>query len=256
MSPDYRFWGRTPPPAARPPLRAEAPSGKDAGDGVVTLRLYAPIDSWGGIWGVSAAEFAATLDDITAERIELHVNSPGGEVFEGIAILNALRQHPARVSAVVDGLAASAASFIAVGADELTMGHNSELMIHDAWGLCVGNAADMRDLAGRLDQLSDNIADIYARKAGGSTREWRDAMVAESWYSAEESVTAGLADRVADDGDAEPSNRFDLSGFAHAGRSDAPPPPDPAHQAADTDRLRSLADARHRLIAARYRLSV
>ena len=199
----------------------------DAADGVATLRLYDPIDSWGGEWGVSAKEFTRALDalpDDTAE-IRLHINSPGGEVFEAVTILNNLRRHRARVVAIVDGLAASAASFLAAGADELIMGRNSELMIHDAWGLCVGNAGDMRDIAGRLDALSDNIASIYASKADGSTEEWRAAMLAETWYSADEAVAAGLADVV--ESGVEPDealNRFDLSAFKHAGRNEAPAP--------------------------------
>ena len=194
---------------------------------MATLRLYDPIDSWGGEWGVSAKEFTRALDalpDDTAE-IRLHINSPGGEVFEAVTILNNLRRHRARVVAIVDGLAASAASFLAAGADELIMGRNSELMIHDAWGLCVGNAGDMRDIAGRLDALSDNIASIYASKADGSTEEWRAAMLAETWYSADEAVAAGLADVV--ESGVEPDealNRFDLSAFKHAGRNEAPAP--------------------------------
>ncbi len=219
----YRFRGSTLP---EPGMRASvlAPDSDDMGTSV-TLRIYDPIDSWGGDWGVSAKEFAAALSAVpkgTAE-IRLHINSPGGEVFEAVAILNQLRAHPARVVAVVDGLAASAASFLAVGADETVMGQNTQLMIHDAWGLCVGNASDMRDVADLLDRLSDNIADVYAAKAGGSTGDWRTAMLAESWYSADEAVAAGLADSVA--GEAIAVNAaFDLAGFRYAGRDEAPGP--------------------------------
>lgn len=208
---------------SRQPLRAEIPEpGGD--DTVAVFQLYDPIDSWGGDFGVSAKEFTTALADLpdTVGEIRLHVNSPGGEVFEGIAILNALRNHPARVVAVVDGIAASAASFVAVGADETIMGRNAELMIHDAWGLCVGNADDMRKLADNLDRLSDNIASVYADKAGGDIATWRAAMAEETWYSAEEAVEAGLADRV---GTAkQPANSFDLSIFNYAGRSEAPDP--------------------------------
>lgn len=222
----YRFRGLIEP---KPGIRASVLA-PEVQDGVAVLRLYDPIDSWGGDWGVSAKEFATilyTLDDDVTE-IRLHLNSPGGEVFEGIAILNLLRQHRARVVAVVDGLAASAASFIACGVDELVMGRNTQLMIHDAWGLCVGNAADMRELAGRLDHLSDNIASVYADKAGGTVEDWRNAMLAETWYSAEEAVAAGLADAVDTGGTpAEKdtkANDFDLSAFRYQGRDQAPPP--------------------------------
>jgi ATP-dependent Clp endopeptidase proteolytic subunit ClpP len=208
--------------------RAELPK-VDVADGVATLRLYDPIDSWGEFFGTSAKEFAAALDTLPANvhEIRLHLNSPGGEVFEGIAILNALRNHDAKVVAIVDGIAASAASFIACGADELVMARNSELMIHDAWGLCVGNAADMHAMADMLDHISDNIASIYADKAGGTVEEWRAVMAGEAWYSATEAVDAGLADRVDDRKADEAKNRFDLSIFTYAGRQAAPAPTRP-----------------------------
>jgi ATP-dependent Clp endopeptidase proteolytic subunit ClpP len=207
---------------------------RDPGSNVATVRIYAEIgDSW---WGdsVSAADFARDLDQLDVETINLHINSPGGDVFDGIAIANVIRQHPARVVAVVDGLAASAASFIAAAADELEMARNSELMIHDAWGLVVGNSSDVRALADRLDQMSDNIAGIYAEKAGGELAEWRDLMRAETWFSADEAVTAGLADRVSKAATEDKAKaQFDLSIFNHAGRAHAPHPVIPGrHRAA------------------------
>ena len=230
VGPIYRFHGRHRPDAdARTPVVNTADV-VDATDGVALMRLYDPIDSWGGEWGVSAKEFARALDSLPDDttEIRLHINSPGGEVYEGLAILNQLRNHKARVVAVIDGLAASAASFLAAGADEVVMGRNTQLMIHDAWGLCVGPAVDMRDMADRLDQISNNIASVYAAKAGGSTDDWRGHMLAETWYDADEAVTAGLADRVEGEADADAKNRFDLSLFNHAGREDAPPPPMPS----------------------------
>jgi ATP-dependent Clp endopeptidase proteolytic subunit ClpP len=207
-------------------VKAEIPLA-DVDGTVATMRLYDPIDSWGEIWGVSAKDFATALDDLSDEvdEIRLHINSPGGEVFDAIAILNALRAHPARVVAIVDGIAASSASFIAAGADELVMARNSELMIHDAWGLVVGNAADMHQMADMLDHTSDNIASIYAEKAGTEIAPWREAMAAETWYSAEEAVAAGLADRVdTKKKSTDAKNRFDLSIFTYAGRAAAPAP--------------------------------
>jgi ATP-dependent protease ClpP protease subunit len=226
-SPQYRFRGSLAPSArARTPVRASIAASED--EGVATLRLYDPIDPWGGEWGVSAREFIEALDSVPdVGEIRLHINSPGGEVWEAVAILNALRNHPARVVAVVDGLAASAASFIAAGADELVMGRNTEFMIHDAWGIGIGPAADMRDLADRLDKISDNIASVYQDKAGGDVASWRTAMLAETWYSAEEAVSAGLADQVSSAGKEEAKDTFDLSVFRHAGRAQAPAPERP-----------------------------
>lgn len=206
--------------------RAEIPTAEVA-EGVATIRLYDPIDSWGEYWGTSAKELAKELDQLPADvtEVRLHLNSPGGDVFDGLAILNALRAHPAKVVAIVDGLAASAASFIAAGADEMVMMPNSELMIHDAWGCCCGNASDMEAMADLLNHVSDNIASIYAAKAGGDAETWRDAMRRESWFSADEAVANGLADRVAEPaGEPEPKNRFDLSIFQFAGRNAAPAP--------------------------------
>ena len=205
--------------------RAEAPA-VSLVEGVASLSLFDPIDSWGDSWGGSAKEVAKVVAQIPADatEIRLHINSPGGDVFDGIAVLNTLRSHGARFVAVVDGLAASAASFIAAGADELIMAPNSELMIHDAWGGAVGNAADMAAMAELLDHVSDNIASIYAAKAGGDVATWRAAMRAESWFTADEAVAAGLADSVAERTSGEAKNRFDLSIFQFAGRDSAPAP--------------------------------
>jgi ATP-dependent Clp endopeptidase proteolytic subunit ClpP len=237
----FRFWGHVDPRGrTKPPILAAAPDVVSEGT-TATLRLYDPIDSFGEFWGVSAKEFAEALDGLPegTTEIQLHINSPGGEVHEGIAILNALRRHPARVVAVVDGLAASAASFVAVGADELVMGRNTELMIHDAWGVAIGPAEDLRQLADRLDSLSANIASIYADKAGGTVEDWRAAMQTETWYSAQEALNAGLADSL----EAAPKqaeaqqaakNRWDLSLFMHAGRAQAPAPAVPTVEARTT----------------------
>lgn len=182
-------------------------------------------DAIGGWFGTNASDFVRELKDLDVETIQLRVNSPGGDVYDGVAIMNALRRHSATVVATVDGIAASAASFIIQAADEVIMGRGTELMIHEASAICWGNAADLVDMAGHLDRISGTIAGLYAERAGGTADEWRDAMKAETWYTADEAVKAGLADRV-DGKDAEPAatNRFDLSVFAHAGRSNAPAP--------------------------------
>lgn len=146
--------------------------------------------------GVGAKQFVSDLREIKASRIELHINSPGGFAFDGITMYNALRDHPAFIAVTVDALAASAASIIAMAGDELVMNRASELMIHDASGFCFGNAEDMEKTCEMLDKLSANTAAIYADRAGGTAAEWRDAMRDESWFSAQEAVEAGLADRV------------------------------------------------------------
>jgi ATP-dependent Clp endopeptidase proteolytic subunit ClpP len=243
--PTYRFWGQRKPPKNRaefwnatteaPAEGASSTSGKTA-----TLRMYGPIDSFGGWFGISAKDVAAALDSLPADvdEIRVRINSPGGEAFEGMAILNMLRAHQAKTVAVVDGLAASAASFLASGLDETVMSPGSQMMIHDAAGLALGQASDMRKMAEALDSVSNSIASIYAEATGETTEEWRAVMVEETWYTADEAVSAGLADQVAvvkDAGRSETagggenpgdaiSDAFDLSIFNYAGRDEAPAP--------------------------------
>jgi ATP-dependent Clp endopeptidase proteolytic subunit ClpP len=194
------------------------------GEGTVQVRLYDPIDSWGGEWGISAKEFAAAIDALPegTEEIRLMINSPGGEVWDGMAILNTLRAHPARVVAVVEGIAASSASFIAAGADEVVMMKNSEMYVHNAWGMAMGDADDLRSVAAEFERLDRNIASIYAEKSGKSVDEWLTEMPKDRFYTAEEAVEAGLADRIEGVGDAAAARaRFDLTVFARAGKQPA-----------------------------------
>ena len=173
---------------------------KKPSEGPALISIYDEI----GLYGVSAAEFLAELREIPGD-IEMHVNSPGGDVFDGIAIYNQLRQAQKRgtVKVVVDGLAASAASFIAQAASpgHLEMAPHSQKMIHDGFAMAIGNAADMRELAAQLDKASDNIAGIYAGRSGKPAAYWRDMMRNETWLSDAETVSVGLADRVQGDGD-------------------------------------------------------
>jgi ATP-dependent Clp endopeptidase proteolytic subunit ClpP len=254
--PRYRFHGRqSPAERERTPILGQTPSSVIK-DGVAKLRLYEPIDSWGGYWGVSALEFLEVLDvlDDSVEEIRLHINSPGGEVWEALAILNSLRAHDSKLVAVVDGIAASCASFIACAADETVMSPNTQLMIHDAWGLSIGNAADMRATADLLDQISDNIASIYADKSGGTTEAWRAIMLNEGWYTAQEAVDAGLADRIAgEEPDEDPEDKFDLKGIGlkYKGRAEAPAPKVPPTEAPAPD-VDALAERRARMQQRRH----
>lgn len=170
----------------------------------------------------SSGPFVRALRNLDADSITVRINSSGGNVFDAIAMANALRDHPASVTTIVDGLAASAASFIATSGDEVVMNRNSEMMIHNPKAVAAGGANDMRTLADRLDAVRDNIASMYVARAGGTVEQWRDVMAAETWYSADEAVQAGLADRVSD----QPAvmNSHDYSMFTYAGRAAAPEP--------------------------------
>jgi ATP-dependent protease ClpP protease subunit len=181
-------------------------------------------DEIGG-WGITALDFARELQNITAASINLRINSPGGDVFDSIAIYNSLRDHPAKIHVTVDSLAASGASVITMAGDTVTMNRGSQLMIHDAYTITIGNEDDLRETADLLGRISDTIAALYAARAGGDAGQWRDRMRAETWYSAAEAVSAGLADTDTAAGDtAAPAAAYDLSVFMFSGRLAAPAP--------------------------------
>ncbi|MFI9079127.1 head maturation protease, ClpP-related [Streptomyces sioyaensis] len=204
---------------------------RNFGGGAAALYIYDEI----GYWGVTASDLVEELSELTGvTAIDVHINSPGGEVFDGLAIMNSLRAHPATVTTYVDGMAASIASVIAMAGERVVMGPHSQMMIHEGSGLCIGDADEMRKMADLLDFQSDNIAGVYQAKAGGNVEGWRSLMRAETWFTAEEAVAAGLADEVAKPKEpagapggapAAMDNSWDLSVFRFAGRGEAPAPP-------------------------------
>ena len=160
------------------------------------LRIHDVIGDW---WAeTTSADIAARIDAIKADEIVVSINSPGGSIFDGIAIYNALRAHPARIVTRVDGLAASIASVIAQAGDERQMMGGSQMMIHNAWGVAMGDAVDMRKMADVLDHQNIVIAEIYAAHSGADAADLLTTMAAETWYTAAQAVEAGLADAVVD----------------------------------------------------------
>lgn len=183
-----------------------------------------------GFFGTTAQGFVDQLNAVTTPKMTVYINSPGGEVFDGIAIHTALAMSKAHVTTFITGVAASAASFIAMAGDTIKMARNATMMIHDASGLAWGNATTMRAEADLLDKLSLNIADMYAMQAGGTAEEWFARIEnAEIWYTGKEALAAGLVDEITDadepDEDDAPSNRLSLAAFNYAGRAEAPTPP-------------------------------
>lgn len=145
--------------------------------------------------GVTAKGVRDELAKFDKKRpISVHVNSPGGDVFEGVAIRTQLAEWKAGVNVFVDGLAASAASYIATVGDTVTMAAGSMLMIHDPWSFVVGNSAEMLKASETLDKIADNLVAAYVAKSGQSAESVREAMRAETWYTADEAVAFGLAD--------------------------------------------------------------
>lgn len=162
--------------------------------------------------GLSAKGFAAQLADVSG-ALEVHINSGGGDVFDGLAIKNALESHQGPVTTIVDGIAASIASVIAMAGTNRVMMPGSMLMIHDALSYAGGNAAELTKMAQTLDEVSDNLAGVYARAAGGLPEQWRAAMKEETWYTADQAVAAGLATRVGADGGAMLPAGFDVAAY-------------------------------------------
>lgn len=177
-------------------------------------------DEIGG-FGVSVGDFLAEVRKVEGP-VNLHLNSPGGDVFDGMAVYAALKRRTEPTTVIVDGLAASIASVIALGADKVVMAPKSKMMIHDGWTAAAGNAQDFQKLVDLLDDTSNNIASVYDDKAGGGVEFWRERMRAETWYSADEALEAGLIDEI--EGKPRKSDDFDLSMFNYAGRDNAPEP--------------------------------
>lgn len=222
-----------------------------ADDDEAEVLIYDTIGGW--FFGVNATDFVHELRDITASKINVRINSPGGRVFDGIAIYNALVRHPADIHVHVDGLAASIASIIAMAGDRVTMMQGSQMMIHDALGIEIGNAKEHRAFADFLDRQSENLSHIYAERTGKTAAELREMMLAETWMFANEAVELGFADDVhtrnrkkeddeedsTEDTDVKASNEAVIAefeelmkrnhmvnglGFKYAGRKKAPAP--------------------------------
>lgn len=153
-------------------------------------------DFWSGD-GVTAKKFQKELAAVKASQIDLHINSPGGSVFDGLTIYNLLKQHPATVTTYIDGLAASIASVIALAGDRVIMADNALFMIHQPSGAVVGTASDMRDFADTLDKVSGAMLTTYTGKTGREEEEITGWLDAETWFSAAEALDYGFIDEVA-----------------------------------------------------------
>ncbi|MCQ6530756.1 head maturation protease, ClpP-related [Bacillus mycoides] len=160
------------------------------------ITIYGDIgESW---WSdsTSAVDMEKTLKATSANVININLNSPGGDVFDGIAIYNQLKNHPAKVIIHVDGLAASAASIIAMAADELIMNTGSMLMIHEASTWTWGTKLDIRKTLNALEGIDKSIADIYMTRYQGERSEMETMIANETWFTANEAVEFGLAHKV------------------------------------------------------------
>ena len=175
-------------------------------------------DFWSG-GGVTAKSFQKELSGIKASQIDLHINSPGGEVFAGVTIYNLLKQHPATVTSYIDGIAASIASVIALAGDKVIMAENALYMMHNPAGLVMGNAEDMRKMADVLDKIRGTMTGVYTGKTGKPDDEINAMLDAETWMTADEALDAGLIDEIGIEMDMAACARFipvmAKAGFKH-----------------------------------------
>ncbi|NMH67285.1 Clp protease ClpP [Bacillus sp. RO3] len=165
------------------------------------LTIYGDIgESWWGDY-ITASDVEKALKEVTSNNIEVHINSYGGDVFDGISIYNQLKNHKAKVTIYVDGVAASAASLIAMAADELVMNTGSSLMIHEGSTFAWGTKTDIKKTINALESIDKSIADIYMTRYAGERSEIDTMIVNETWFTSSEAVDVGLADRVNETGE-------------------------------------------------------
>lgn len=167
-----------------------------------------------GLWGISAKQFAKELKSLGNRRLLVRINSPGGEIFEGNAIYNALRRHPGGADVAVDALAASMASVIAMVGDKRSMAENGMFMIHNPWSVAFGESKDFTRTAGLLDDLKENIISAYAGRTGMERKQLSSMMDEESWLTADEALEMGFITEITEPLQAYNSfERFDISKF-------------------------------------------
>lgn len=162
---------------------------------VISIYDVIGADPWTGE-GVTDKRVAGALRKIGPNEVTVNINSPGGSFFDGLAIYNLLREHPAKVTVKVMGMAASAASVIAMAGDEIKMGAGTFLMIHNAWAVAIGNRHDMEAAAKVLEPFDRAMAELYAARAGTEVSDIEAMMDAETWLTAKDAIDAGLADEV------------------------------------------------------------
>jgi HK97 family phage prohead protease len=210
---------------------SEAPTGESDAPESTDVFIY---DEIGGSMGVDAKTFAEDLNAISTPQINVRINSPGGSVFDGLAIHSSLMHHPSHVTTYVDGIAASAASVIALGGDEIVTMPGGQWMMHNASMSIDGQAVDLRKGATFLDRQSGNLAEMYAKRMNVPVEDAQRLMDEETWAFAEESVELGLSDRVGERNPAKVpqdmsermTRKHDLTrfGYRYLGRFAAPAP--------------------------------
>lgn len=195
--------------AARPWYRIEAAADRDTAE----VFLYDEIgrNFWGE--GIAAEDFIREINALSVKTIHVRINSKGGSVFEGLSIQNALERHAAHVVTHVDGLAASIASIIAMGGNEVRIADNAFLMIHNPHTIVIGGSAEMRQMAETLDKVAGSLIGVYAKKTGKSEEQIREWMDAETWFNAKDAKEHGFVDEISNASTAAATFEFDLAAY-------------------------------------------
>lgn len=206
---------------------------RNADTGDVTLYVYDVIDAW---WGVTAKDMVQAIAGIdAASTLHLRINSPGGDVFEARAIANAIRQFGGKTVAHIDALAASAATTVALACDEVEIAGDGFFMIHNAWTFAYGNKEDLAETISLLQKIDAGIVADYATRTGETKDQIETWMQAETWFTADEAVEHGFANRLmaAPDKGEKAENRagskaWNLAAYANAPKALTEPPTEPA----------------------------
>lgn len=217
---------------AAPAIRCEV------SDTQADIYVYDVIDS---MWGASASGLVSALASAGDKTVHMHINSPGGDVFEARAMTAAIAAHPGTVIAHIDGVAASAASYLALAASEVRMTDGGLFMIHNAWTMAMGNASDFRSTADLLQKIDGTIAADYMRKTGKSADDIAALMDAETWMTAQEALDAGFIDAIDANTQAEgkAAAKWNLAAYANAPAAPEPQPDLVALAAAQTQHNRN-----------------
>ena len=190
---------------------------KSKGDTTNEIHIYDDIGaSWFG--GIGAKDVIDALKEIgKVDEITCRINSYGGDVFEAFAIYNALVRNSAKIVTAIDGMAASAASYIAMAGNTIEIADNAWMMIHNPWGMAMGDAQELRRMADQLDEFKGSIRDIYVARTGVDPQKCAAMMDAETWMDAKECVAQGFADTTVENLKAAASAHFraDRHHFAH-----------------------------------------
>ena len=164
-----------------------------------------------GTYGITAQEFITDIKDLKDTPINLRINSLGGDVFDGMAMYNVIKRREAKTTVYIEGIAASIATIISLGADEVVMAENSLFMIHNAWGGTMGEAKDMRKTAETLEKITGELTDIYRKKTGLSYDVLAEMMDEETWLNANEAFEMGFIDTISDS--IKVAAKYDVSKF-------------------------------------------